>query len=78
MLPRNISSKNDLDPSCIAGLVSIFKADEIVTGTAVRASSMKAGFKECRRDNAFYLLDNDGKTRDSPEFSVISDQARSA
>jgi hypothetical protein len=32
---------------------------------------MKAGFESCKRDDAFYLLVNDAKIRDSREFSEI-------
>jgi hypothetical protein len=43
----------------------------VTTSTTVGASWMKAGFDHCKRDEAFYLLVNDEKIRDSPEFSEI-------
>jgi hypothetical protein len=64
--------RNDADASGIDHLVRIFKAYEMVTtSTTIRASWVKAGFEYCRRDDAFYLLVNDGKIRDSPDFSEI-------
>jgi hypothetical protein len=64
--------RNDGAPSQIDHLVRIFKAYEMVTtSSTIRASWVKAGFEYCKRDGAFYLLVNDGKIRDSPEFSEI-------
>jgi hypothetical protein len=63
---------NGADPVDTDDLVSIFQAYELVpTSTRVRASWVKVGFQYCKRDVAFYFLVNDGKIRDSPEFSEI-------
>jgi hypothetical protein len=62
----------DADPTDTNHLVEIFKACELVTtSTTVRASWKKAGFEDCKLDDIFQLLVNDGKIRDSPEFAEI-------
>jgi hypothetical protein len=43
----------------------------VTTSTTVTASWVKAGFEYCKRDGLFYLVVNDGKMRDSPDFSEI-------
>jgi hypothetical protein len=66
-IPRADADATDTDH-----LVRIFKAHELVTTrTTVRASWKKAGFQYCKLDGRFQLLVNDGKIRDSPEFSEI-------
>jgi hypothetical protein len=64
--------RNDGAPPGIDHLVRIFKAYETVTtSTTVRNSWAKAGFEHCQRDGVSYLVINDGKIRDSPEFSEV-------
>jgi hypothetical protein len=44
----------------------------MITATKpVRTSWMKGRFENCKRDDAFYLLVNNRKIRDCPEFSLI-------
>jgi hypothetical protein len=65
-------SRNDADSVEIDHFARIFKVYEMVTtSTTVRASSVKAGFEDFKRDDVFYLLVNDRKIRDSQEFSEI-------
>jgi hypothetical protein len=57
-----IYPRSDADPTDTDHLVRIFKARELVTtSTTVRASWKKAGFEDCKLDDTFQLLVNDGK-----------------
>jgi hypothetical protein len=59
--------RNDSDPAQIDHLAQIFKTCETVrTSTMVRASWLKVGFEDCKRDDAFHLVVVDKKIRDSP------------
>jgi hypothetical protein len=65
--------RNDADPAEIDHVARIFTASEkATTSTTVRVSWIKAGFEECKRDDIFYLVANDEKILNSPEFSEIS------
>jgi hypothetical protein len=62
----------DTDPTDTDHLLRIFKAYEsVTTSTTVRASWKKPGLEYCKLDDTFQLLVNDGKIRDSPEFTEI-------
>jgi hypothetical protein len=43
----------------------------VTTSTTIRDSWVKVGFESCKRDDAFDLLVDDRKIRDSPELSEI-------
>jgi hypothetical protein len=64
--------RNDADPAGIDHIIRIFKAYKLVTtSTTVRASWAKTGFEYCKREETHYLLVNDGKVREMPEFSEV-------
>jgi hypothetical protein len=64
--------RDDTAPAGIDHLVRIFKTYETVTTSmTVRASWSKAGFEHVLSDGASYLVVNDGKIRDSPDFSQL-------
>jgi hypothetical protein len=53
-------------------LPRIFKVYELVmTNMKVRVSWKTAEFEHCKLDDTFQFLVNDGKIRDSPEFTEI-------
>jgi hypothetical protein len=62
--------RDDTAPAGIDHLVRTFKAYETVTtSTTVRGSGSKAGFERIISDGVSYLVVNEGKIRDPPDFS---------
>jgi hypothetical protein len=64
--------RDDTAPAGIDHLVRIFKAHETVTtSTMVRGPWSKAGFEHIISDGVSYLVVNEGKISDSPDFSQL-------
>jgi hypothetical protein len=69
---KNYLPRNDQASASIDHIIRIFRAYETVTtSTMVRSCWEKAGFECAKMGEAFHLLVNDGKIRESTDFLAV-------